>query len=115
MLGGTLEQPYVFLAAVYAGMICGAVYSILRIIRLSSKKRWVRIGSDILVGAAVFAVLAAALFSATDFYIRAYFFFGAAVGFGIFTLGITPLFGAIGKLFSEKNKSLGKSVDNKQK
>lgn len=115
MLGGTLEQPYVFLAAVYGGMICGAIYSILRIIRRAAGKRWVYITADACFGAMAFIVMSIVLFAAAEFYIRAYFFLGIAVGFGIFILGITPLFGAIGKLLGRKCKKNGQSVDNKEK
>ena len=115
MLGGTLEQPYVFLAAVYGGMICGAIYSILRIIRHVTRKRWVYITADACFGVMAFIVMSVVLFAATEFYIRAYFFMGVVVGFGIFILGITPLFGAIGKLLGGKCKKRGQPVDNKEK
>ena len=115
MLGGTLEQPYVFLAAVYGGMICGAVYSVLRIIRQVTGKKWVYITADVCFGVMAFIVMAVVLFAATELYIRAYFFLGVVVGFGIFTLGIAPLFGAIGKLLGRKSKKNGQPVDNKQK
>ncbi len=114
MSGGTLNQPYVFMAAIYGGLICGALYCALRQLRR-------RLGAGrILSGAVdgVFTLLSTGvclyiLYETTLFEVRIYHFVGIGVGFVLFLLGVYPLITAlVCKIRGAKIDKTGKTSDN---
>lgn len=108
MLGGTLEQPYIFLAAVYCGMICGAAYCLLRPFRRGKAST---IASDMIFGVFSMAAMALTLALTTYFEIRPYFFAGVFAGLSIFLFGFSPLFAFARSILSKKCKFSHESVD----
>ena len=114
MMGGILYQPYVFLAALYAGIICGMVYTALAgLRRLLGGGRAVTLIADALFAVLLFAVSSAALAAAVHAPLRPYFFAGILFGFTLFMLAVKPVFKMITDVF--KCKHSNKAVDNKQK
>lgn len=115
-MDGTLNQPYIVAAALYAGMIAGLVYALFRGVRaLFHFNKVATILSDVGFLAILFLITALCMQLATNFKIRPYCFLGIVFGFGIFEMGIAPAMRAIFKLFSKKGPGKGKEVDKPPK
>ncbi len=98
MSGGTLNQPYVFLATVYGGLICGALYCIFKTARVAMKAG--RPMSAILDSAFILmssCVCIYILYTTTLLDLRLYHFVGVALGFSVFVWAVAPVLSIIYK------------------
>lgn len=108
MMGGTLSQPYVFAAAMYAGMLCACLYILLRAIG-----KIIKINVLIIVLDGVFALLAVgivfiALYISSNANLRLYQFIGVILGFVLMNFAIRPIFLQIYEKFH-------KNIDKRRK
>ena len=113
---GTLNQPYILAAAMYAGMAAGVAYSILRCFRALLRGRVWTVALDALFLFLLLGITGGALYVAADLQLRAYHFLGVAIGFGIAVLGICPIFRYVDcKFFKAQVDKFRKKRFNKQK
>ncbi len=105
-MDGTLNQPYILAATMYAGMIAGIVYSVFKAFRklLSGGKAFL-IAADILFVVILFVLTVLTMYFASNMKIRPYNFIGVAIGFALYNVAIAPLSKKIGKLlFKNRGK-----------
>ena len=108
---GTLNQPYIFAATVYGGMLTGGVYVIFQLlIRCFRSKKVVVILCDILFILGMLALNGVILYLATGMKLRPYMFGGMLIGFVLFTWAIFPLGKYMKRLLQQK-----KRVDKERK
>lgn len=89
---GTLNQPYVFAAAMYGGMLAGLLYLFFQAIRrLFRMGKWFTIVLDGVFIVFLFSVTALSMYLATHMQLRPYYFVGIGLGFAIFLGGVSPL------------------------
>ena len=85
-IASTLDQPYQFCAVIYAGMLCGVLYTIFTCIRALFKSKAPKFACDIVFSLVCFTFLFIALYYITAFRLRIYHFTGIAAGFLLFVL-----------------------------
>jgi len=94
----TLNQPYIFLATVYGGIVLGLLYDIYRGIRIAFKrKKAVTIFFDILFSLSALVITVGVLYIVNSGEFRFYTFVGFALGFALYMVGLSPLFGYLAK------------------
>ena len=115
-MDGTLNQPYLLAAAIYAGMLAGVAYSVFQLFRkmLHGGKVFL-IAADILFVAVLFVLAAIMLYSACHMKVRPYHYVGMGIGFGMYECAIFPIGKKIWKLFKKKRQIEAEGVDNKKK
>ncbi len=110
MSGGTLNQPFVFMAAIYGGLICGALYCVFRRVRRALGAGRILSGAmDVIFAVLCGVVCLIILYETTFLQIRLYHFLGVLVGFCVFLAGVAPI---VGGLFSYIR---GAIVDKREK
>ena len=88
----TLNQPYLFAAFLYLGMLAGAGYSLFRRIRsVFGKSRAVLVFGDVLFFVSAAGGIFFAMYRMTGFRLRGYYFLGAALGFLLYTAAFRPM------------------------
>ncbi len=88
-MSATINQPYIFLATVYGGLIIGLLYGLVTIIRrLSHAGKWATLVWDILFFAAAIFICLIAIYIANKADLRFYTFLGLAAGFLMYFFGI---------------------------
>lgn len=108
---GTLNQPYIFAAAVYGGMMTGGVYVIFQLfIKCFRSTRAAIITFDALFIVGMLVINGTVIYLATGLELRPYMFFGMVIGFILFTCAIMPIGKYAKKVLTEKNQ-----VDKKGK
>lgn len=109
MLMSTVNQAYIFLSAVYVGIIMGVIYDFFRAIRYRAKPNRIVTGIMDLIFWLIVAVLAFMVFYYTNYgQIRFFNFIGMALGWLLYTITLSPwilkfiisIFKAIGKIFT---------------
>ncbi|MBQ9941820.1 MAG: hypothetical protein IJP03_02300 [Christensenellaceae bacterium] len=105
---GTLNQPYLLAAAIYLGMLCGALYSLFAVLRGCFGGRAFQVVADVLFVLLAFLLCALALYVLCRVKIRLYIFGGIAMGFGVFRAGVRPLIRFLQKSFHKKQKTVKK-------
>ncbi len=76
-------QPYAALLCLYAGIVCGIVYDLFRLVRRLWRARPVEPVCDALFSAALGAIAAAMLLLATGGRLRLYLFLFAGAGYAL--------------------------------
>ena len=89
-------------------MLGAAVYFLLSWLGKILQKRAWQIVLDILYSLLALAAMAGMLYLVADLKVRGFYFVGVGLGFGIYFLGIKPVFGCICKLLRPKRKSKSK-------
>ncbi len=90
MLMSTVNQAYVFLSTVYAGIIIGFIYDLNRAVRRSFKPgRWIIGILDLIFWLVVAVVAFIVLYYANSGEIRFYNFIGLTAGWGLYSLTIS--------------------------
>ncbi|MFU0800058.1 MAG: spore cortex biosynthesis protein YabQ [Xylanivirga thermophila] len=109
MLMSTVNQAYIFLSAVYVGIIMGVIYDFFRAIRYRAKPNRIVTGIMDLIFWLIVAVLAFMVFYYTNYgQIRFFNFIGMALGWLLYTITLSPwilkfiisIFKVIGKIFT---------------
>lgn len=94
----TLNQPYIFLATVYGGIILGLIYDIYRGIRAMFKnKKAITIIFDLLFILSALIISVGVLYIVNSGEIRFYTFIGFVLGFSLYMVGLSPLFRFLAK------------------
>jgi len=94
----TLNQPYIFLATVYGGIVLGLIYDIYRGIRLLFKrKKAVTIIFDLLFALSALVLSAGVLYIVNSGDVRLYTFIGFILGFSLYMVGLSPLISFLAK------------------
>ncbi|WP_207207941.1 spore cortex biosynthesis protein YabQ [Xylanivirga thermophila] len=105
----TVNQAYIFLSAVYVGIIMGVIYDFFRAIRYRAKPNRIVTGIMDLIFWLIVAVLAFMVFYYTNYgQIRFFNFIGMALGWLLYTITLSPwilkfiisIFKVIGKIFT---------------
>lgn len=110
---GTLNQPFVAAAAIYAGILIGMLYSAFRLLRRAlGAGRVFTIAADVLFLCIATAILAFALYYAAHLALRPAHFVGAVLGFGLYFIAIQPI---VKKIYRLRVDKPGKSGCNKKK
>ena len=110
-MDGTLNQPYVFAAAVYGGMMTGGVYVIFQLfIKCFKSSRVATVVFDSLFLVGMMAINGIIMYVATGLKLRPYVFFGMLIGFVVFICAIMPIGRYAKKVLTEK-----KHVDKRRK
>jgi len=113
---GTLNQPYILAATMYAGMIAGVVYSVFAVFRrLLSGGKLFLIAADILFVLVLFILAGLTLYAATQMKVRFYHYIGMAIGFALYHFAIAPLARTACRLVSGRKKKPTQGVDNPAK
>lgn len=98
-------QPYVAFAFLYAGIVSGLLYDLLRLMRLMLRGKLSEILFDLLFAAGLGVIMAVALLLATGGRIRLYVFLLAALGFALEQFAV---FGLISRIvYRCANKKAG--------
>ena len=101
----TLNQGYIFFYAIYGGIIIGAVYDVLALIRhICHQNKWINALLDLIFCLAAAFIILAVLFHAASGQIRISFLLGFVLGFCIYTLGIRRVLKGIAGYFSRRHK-----------
>ena len=88
----TLDQPFVFAAFLYIGILIGVLHSLFRgIIRIFGSSRWIVICGEILFLIAAGAMFFYLMYRITGMKFRGYHFFGAASGYMLYAAAIRPI------------------------
>jgi len=107
----TLNQSYIFMATVYGGIITGILYDVYRMLRRALKAgRIVTALFDVLFTVCALAIVALVLYAVNSGEIRVYTFFGFALGFFIYIIGISYF---LKYLFSKLSRRAGKQQQAK--
>lgn len=115
-MDGTLNQPYLLAAAIYAGMLAGVVYSLFQLVRKAFHGgKLFLVAADILFLAVVFILAAIMLYTACHMKIRPYHYVGMGIGFGMYECAIFPIGRKIFKLFKKNKEIGGQGVDKREK
>ncbi len=86
----TFNQSYIFMAAVYGGLITGIIYDVYRALRRAlNAKKFLTAVFDVLFCACALAVTGFVLYTVNYGQIRAYTFLGFALGFFIYIVGVS--------------------------
>jgi spore cortex biosynthesis protein YabQ len=94
----TLNQPYIFLATVYGGIILGLIYDIYRGIRIMfNRKKAITIIFDVLFVLSALVISAGVLYIVNSGELRLYTFIGFVLGFALYMVGLSPLFTFLAK------------------
>jgi spore cortex biosynthesis protein YabQ len=89
LLSATINQPYIFLATVYGGLVIGLLYGAVTVIRrLTHAGKWATLVWDILFFAAATLICLAVVYIANKADLRFYTFLGLAAGFSMYFFGI---------------------------
>ena len=112
---GTLNQPYLFAAAMYVGMLGAAAYFLLSWLgRILKGKLW-RAVLDVLYSLLMLLAIAGMIYLVADLRVRGFYFLGAGLGFAIYCLGIRPVLQYICKLLHRGRKAKGKQLTKSPK
>jgi spore cortex biosynthesis protein YabQ len=88
-LSATINQPYIFLATVYGGLLIGLLYGLVTVIRrLTHAGKWATLLWDIFFFAAATLICLIAVYIANKADLRFYTFAGLAAGFLLYFFGI---------------------------
>lgn len=88
-MSATINQPYVFLATVYGGLVVGLLYGAVTLLRrLTHAGKWATLVYDILFFAAATLICLIAVYIANKADLRFYTFLGLAGGFLMYFFGI---------------------------
>jgi len=88
----TLNQPYIFLATVYGGMVLGLVYDIYRMMRKTFKgTRAALIIFDVMFVLSAGVITIGILYYVNMIELRLYTGIGFILGFAIYMAGLSPL------------------------
>jgi len=89
---GTLSQPYVFAAALYAGMALGMVYSLLRFIRkVCGDGKVLLVVTDVLYAVIITGVTALVCYFTLEMEIRFYCIAAIALGMMLWLMAVRPM------------------------
>ena len=92
IIRSTLDQPYQLCAAIYAGMLVGAIFSIGAALFTAVKSKVCKIIISLLFSLLSAAVFAACLYLICSFNLRFYHILGGVCGFFIFVAAVLPVF-----------------------
>lgn len=88
-MSATINQPYIFLATVYGGLMIGLLYGLISVIRhLTHAGRAATIIWDILFFAGCILICLAVIYIASKANLRFYTFLGLALGFCMYYYGL---------------------------
>lgn len=88
-MSATINQPYIFLATLYGGLIVGLLYGVIAAVRhFSHAGRWATVVWDILFFILGTLVCLAAIYIANKANLRLYTFLGLSGGFCMYFFGI---------------------------
>lgn len=99
----TLNQPFLFAAFLYSGILMGILYYLFRGIRnLFGKNRLILIFADVLFLLICGGGLLFMVYSLANFKLRLYYILGILLGFGLYSAAIRPLIKYINCKFHKK-------------
>lgn len=88
----TLDQPFVFAAFLYAGILIGLLRSLFRgLVHIFGDRKWITVSADILFLAVSGMMLIFLADRAAGMKLRGYYLFGAAAGYLLYSAAIRPL------------------------
>lgn len=93
MIGGTLNQPFIFAATVYAGIILGILYSLFRVVRkLFGAGKLMSVILDIVFTMLMSLLIGYLLYYVSNLIPRFYHVVGVLIGFLTYVLAAEPFF-----------------------
>lgn len=99
----TLNQPFLFAAFLYVGMLAGMVYSLARILRqILGRSRAALILTDLIFLAIFAGGILYFLVRFIGFKLRIYYFAGILLGFAFYSIAILPLIRYLNCKFRKK-------------
>ena len=102
----TLNQPYVFAAFMYAGMLAGILYSVFKVLRKAfGGGKVVTILTDIVFLCLLAAFSLYVMYLITDIDFRIYHVVGLFLGFVLYTSAINPFLSFIERKIVHKKNS----------
>mgnify|MGYP001019740321 CR=1 FL=1 len=115
----TLDQFYVFLGAVYGGIIIGIWYDLLRLVRMTAKPRsWFNAVCDLLFWAGAALLFFLVMLDVDNAEFRVYTLAGAAIGFVLYMLGPSKLilrgFGPVARACGERGRKMISGIKAKR-
>ena len=86
-MSSTLNQPFIFFAFMYAGMLAGLIYALITFIKRKAKRKWIKITAEAVFFICVFIITMITFAKANYLDLRAYPFLGIAAGFIVYHFG----------------------------
>ena len=107
----TLDQPFVFAAFLYAGILVGLLHTLFRgITRIFGNRKWIGVCADLLFLAVSGLAVIYLMYRITELKLRGYYLFGVLTGYMLYSAAIHPLAKWINCKFRKKkiDNSCGK-------
>jgi len=86
-MSSTLNQPFIFFAFMYAGMLAGLIYALITFIKRKAKRKWIKTAVEAIFFICVFIITMITFAKANYLDLRAYPFLGIAAGFIVYHFG----------------------------